>query len=70
MKITPTDPVPPHGSVVLRHGLQGTAYQRHRHDGFFRSTSRATAMQYAELFVAGDKPVDVYLIYVPKESSS
>ena len=35
IKVTDQTPEPPAGSVIMRHGWKGTAYQRHFFDGLW-----------------------------------
>lgn len=47
MHICTEEPEP--GSVVLLHGLRGTAYQRHSSDGLFHPTTDSPPVTFAEL---------------------
>lgn len=66
--LTPSDPIPPHGSVVLVHGLEGTAYQRFYSDGLFYCGGPKAIkgpIDFAGLFDQLD--ARVYLVYETPE---
>lgn len=66
--LTPNDPIPPHGSVVMVHGLEGTAYQRFYQDGLFYCGGPKAVkgpLLYSELFDQLDPRV--YLVYETPE---
>lgn len=60
-------PIPPHGSVVMVHGLEGTAYQRFYSDGLFYCGGRKAIegpVTFAELFsIGGNDDARVYLVF-------
>lgn len=54
--LDPTQGEPPLGSILLVHGLEGTAYQRHYSDGLYHSTTGRTLT--FEQLLATDKGGD------------
>lgn len=59
------DEVPARGSVVMVHGLIGTAFQRLYSDGLFHSATRQNGVAFAALFRLGDPgaPDNVFLVH-------
>lgn len=53
--LTADSPEPAHGSVLLRHGATGTAYQRLYRDGLYHSTTGAVTT-FAGLFEGINPP--------------
>ena len=63
--LLPTDPEPPHGSILIIESTSGTAVQRFYSDGLYHSTT-GRVVTYADLFRRpGRRPRPVYLVYIP-----
>ncbi len=59
LRLTRESPEPPRGSVLMVHGLTGTAFQRYYHDGLYYRPQQSQGITYAQLL---DLP-NVFLIH-------
>jgi hypothetical protein len=62
---------PPPGSVILRYGKKGTAYQRHARDGRWHSATgtRSTGIVWSGIVWAAAKGEPIFVIYHCEEGA-
>ena len=69
--LSPTDPEPPHGAVLMLDSTSGTACQRFYSDGAYHTAAGKVFERFEDLFLHGGGPEHgqraVFLLYVPEE---
>lgn len=69
--VTEETPEPPPGSVIMRHGWMGTAYQRHAKDGRWHSATggRTSGIVWSGIVWAAARGEDIFVIYHCEEGA-
>jgi hypothetical protein len=66
--LQPSDPEPPHGSVLMIESRSGTAVQRFYSDGAYHGVNGRVYPTFADLFDRNNPtPRQVYLLALPEE---